>query len=59
MCYTTLPTLCSQPKARGARDDGVDQYDVFVSMENLLDKLKILDYDTLFCTQEKMKPLSR
>lgn len=28
-------------------------------MENLLDKLKILDYDTGFCVPEKMKPLTR
>lgn len=28
-------------------------------MENLLDKLKLLDYDTKFCQTEKMKPLSR
>lgn len=33
--------------------------DVFVLMDNLLDKLKLLDYDTKFCKKFKLKPISR
>lgn len=33
--------------------------DIFVLMENTLDKLKLLDYDTDFCPKYKLKPISR
>eukprot|EP00040_Diaphanoeca_grandis_P011725 m.60116 g.60116 ORF g.60116 m.60116 type:complete len:425 (+) comp22803_c0_seq1:247-1521(+) len=33
--------------------------DVYILMENLLDQLKMLDYDSKFCPKYKFKPLSR
>ena len=32
---------------------------VFVKMEDLSDRLKLLDYETRFCKQHKFKPFSR
>ena len=32
---------------------------VFVKMEDLADRLKLLDYETRFCKQHKFKPFSR
>lgn len=32
---------------------------VFVRMEDLADRLKLLDYETRFCKQHKFKPFSR
>ena len=32
---------------------------VFVKMEDLADRLKLLDYETRFCKQRKFKPFSR
>jgi len=33
--------------------------DVHVLMENLLDKLKLLDYDGKFCSKFQLKPINR
>eukprot|EP00042_Codosiga_hollandica_P025017 m.108569 g.108569 ORF g.108569 m.108569 type:complete len:427 (+) comp51742_c0_seq4:91-1371(+) len=41
------------------RRDEVDAYEVFVQMELLLDKLKLLNFETDFCSPEKVKPFSR
>jgi hypothetical protein len=43
---------------RRAQDD-VDPYEVFIQMESLLDKLKLLNYDKGFCQPEKMKPIPK
>ena len=48
------------PRSSGTRGDGdEDPFESFVSMENLLDKLKLLDYEATFCGAEKLKPLPR
>lgn len=32
---------------------------VFVKMEDIMDRLKLLDYETDFCKKYRFKPLSR
>ena len=34
-------------------------YQVFIDMEEMLDKLKLLHYETTFCKQLGFKPFSR
>ncbi len=35
------------------------QYQVFVENENVLDKLKLLEYEKTFCARQGLKPFSR
>ncbi len=48
---------------RGGGDTDIggpgSQYQVFVENENLLDKLKLLEYERSFCTSQGFKPFSR
>ncbi|XP_064650800.1 intraflagellar transport protein 57 homolog [Lineus longissimus] len=53
----------SEDRRRGGDDEGEggpgSAYLMYVMMEDLLDKLKLLSYETTFCRQLGMKPFSR
>ncbi len=53
----------SEDRRRGVDTEAVDgpglQYMVFVNMEEFLDKLKLLHYESSFCRQLGFKPFSR
>jgi estrogen-related receptor beta like 1 len=54
--------MAEDDRRRG--DDGMEggpgsSYQVFVIMEELLDKLKLLNYEETFCKQLGFKPFSR
>lgn len=40
-------------------NDQINQYITYQMMEDLLDKLKLLNYDTEFVKELKMNPISR
>ena len=42
-----------------ATDSPLLAYLVFIKMEEVADKLKLLNYEIGFCKQHKFKPLSR
>lgn len=43
----------------GGEESGTALYAVHMLMENLHDKLKMLDYDTKFCARFQLKPIAR
>lgn len=54
----------SEDKRRGGGDEGEDGgpgllYMPFVIMEELLDKLRLLDYDKDFARKMNLKPINR
>ena len=38
---------------------GIQFLNTFVAMEDVLDKLKLLDYESLFCKEWAFKPFAR
>lgn len=53
----------SEDRRRGDDDEGAAgpgaAYAQFVTMEGIIDKLKLLDYEKLFCQELDFKPFSR
>ncbi len=51
----------AEEEGRGGVEEGGPggAFQVFVDMENLLDKLKLLNYEDSFCRQLSFKPFSR
>jgi estrogen-related receptor beta like 1 len=53
----------SEDRRRGGDDEGEGgpgaAYLMFVVMEDLMDKLKLMSYESSFCRQFGMKPFSR
>lgn len=45
--------------AAAAEEDAPNPYAAFVLMENLHDKLKLLNYDARFCQAKQMPPIGR
>ena len=63
MCFSLL-TAQSQEKKRERRerlpdDDAPNPYGCFILAENLMDKIKLLDYDDNFCKAKQIKPIPR